>query len=77
MSRSESTTNFVVYDEVFDALDSVGSENVVTLLKERLNTVGTIFVISHSEHLKPLFDKTVTVTKNKDGVSTISGGVEK
>lgn len=74
MSRAESPVNFVVYDEVFDALDSVGAENVVTLLKERQKTIKTIFVITHSEHLKPLFDKTITVTKNKNGISTLDEG---
>lgn len=71
---SKVETNFALYDEVFDALDEVGSENVVTLLKEREQEVGTIFVITHSEHLKPLFEKVVTVTKNKNGESTISEG---
>jgi DNA repair exonuclease SbcCD ATPase subunit len=71
MSRSESTTNFVVYDEVFDALDSVGSENVIILLKERLATVNSIFVITHNETLRNLFEKVITVVKLKDGESTI------
>lgn len=74
LSRSESSINFAVYDEVFDALDSVGAENVVTLLKSRLESVGTIFVITHSEHLKPLFENVITVTKNKDGISTLKEG---
>jgi DNA repair exonuclease SbcCD ATPase subunit len=76
MARGDSATNFVVYDEVFDALDSVGSESVVTLLRERLNTVGSIFVITHNETLKPLFEKVVTVVKNKQGISTIKEGAE-
>jgi DNA repair exonuclease SbcCD ATPase subunit len=71
MQRPESQSNIVVYDEVFDALDSVGSENVITLLKERLDTVGTILVITHNEHLKSMFDKVITVTKNKDKISTV------
>jgi DNA repair exonuclease SbcCD ATPase subunit len=74
LSREETATNFVVYDEVFDALDSVGIENVVTLLRERLKVIPTIFVITHSETLKPLFDKVITVVKNKDGVSTLKEG---
>lgn len=76
MSRAESATNFIVYDEVFDALDSVGSENVVTLLRERLDIVNSIFVITHSEHLSNLFEKVITVTKNSDGISTIKEGAE-
>ncbi|WNO29846.1 recombination endonuclease [Bacillus phage SDFMU_Pbc] len=74
LSRSESTFNIAVYDEVFDALDSVGAENVVTLLKERLNSLGTIFVITHNEHLKPLFDQVITVVKDRDGISTLTEG---
>lgn len=71
---SKAEVNFALYDEVFDALDEVGAENVITLLKEREKTVGTIFVITHSEHLKPFFDKTITITKNKNGESTITEG---
>lgn len=74
MSKAETATNFVVYDEVFDALDSVGAENVVTLLRERLKTVPTIFVITHNEHLKSLFDKTITIVKGKDAISRIYEG---
>jgi DNA repair exonuclease SbcCD ATPase subunit len=74
MNNAESAVNFAVYDEVFDALDNVGAENVVTLLKERQKSVGTIFVITHNDHLKPLFENVITVTKNKDGVSKLEEG---
>ncbi|AMQ66626.1 exonuclease [Bacillus phage Shbh1] len=74
MSKAELSTNFIVYDEVFDALDSVGSENVVTLLKERLEKVGTIFVITHNNHLFNLFEKVITVVRDKDGISKIEEG---
>lgn len=74
LKRSEISTNVVVYDEVFDALDSVGSENVIGLLKERLETVDTILVVTHSEHLKPLFEQVVTVVKDKDGMSRLVEG---
>jgi hypothetical protein len=39
---------------LFSCLDTIGCENVVKLLKDRLKTVSTIFVITHSESLKPL-----------------------
>ena len=74
MKNADSKVNFAVYDEVFDALDSVGAENVVTLLKERQKEIGTIFVVTHSEHLKPLFEQVITVIKNKDGISTLEEG---
>lgn len=76
LSKSNMSTNFVVYDEVFDALDAIGSENVVDLLRERLNTVGSIFVITHSESLKPLFENIITVTKTSQGDSVVTEGGE-
>lgn len=74
ISRTNLSTNLVIYDEVFDALDGIGSENVISLLKERLETVGTIFVITHSDHLKPLFEEVITVTKTKQGESKVTEG---
>lgn len=74
MSKSNLSTNLVVYDEVFDALDSVGSENVIELLKDRLDKVGTIFVITHNEHLKNLFEQVITVTKDREGISSVVEG---
>lgn len=75
LSKSESKFNFVFYDEIFDALDEIGAENVIELLKKRLDKVGTIFVITHSDHLKNLFENVMTVTKGKDGISVITEGV--
>lgn len=74
VSKSNLATNMIIYDEIFDALDDVGSENAVELLKERLGSVGTIFVVTHSEHLKNLFENKITVTKDKNGNSTITEG---
>ena len=72
LQRYGDDINLLAYDELFESLDATGSENVVELLKERTNKVGTIIVVSHNEDLKPLFDKTITVIK-KDGVSTLEG----
>lgn len=72
--KGRAATNFELYDEVFDALDEVGAENVITLLKERLKTVGTIFVVTHSEHLKPLFEQNMVIIKEKNGISSVYGG---
>lgn len=71
MSKADLQVNTLFYDELFEALDAVGSENVVELLRTRLQTVDSIFVITHNEQLRPLFDNVVTVTK-KDNISTIS-----
>ena len=70
MSKDDISTNIALYDECFDGLDTVGCENAIKLLKDRLNTVGTIFVITHSESLKPLFENVITMVK-EDGVSRL------
>ncbi|XWX29946.1 exonuclease [Staphylococcus phage PG-2021_40] len=75
LEKNDMSTNIALYDECFDGLDVIGCENVITLLKDRLNTVGTIFVITHNQDLKPLFEKTIKVVKD-NGVSTIIGGNE-
>ncbi|AAX92305.1 recombination related nuclease [Staphylococcus phage Twort] len=63
MSQNDLQTNIALYDECFDGLDTIGCENVVRLLKDRLKTVSTIFVITHNQSLKPLFEKTITMIK--------------
>lgn len=72
-SKSNLATNLAIYDECFDGLDAVGAENVVAVLKEKQKTIPTIFVITHNENLKPLFDNTLTVTKGYDGISHMEG----
>ena len=63
-SKAEVKTNIAVYDECFDGLDEIGSENVIEILKEREKEIGTIFVITHNAVLKPLFENTMTVVKD-------------
>lgn len=70
LSKTNMKTNLAIYDECFESLDEVGCENVITLLKERQKEIGTIFVITHIEHLKALFENVITVEK-VDGVSKI------
>lgn len=70
MTRTNTKTNFIAYDEVFDGLDSVGIDRVMHLLKQRVKEVPTIIVVSHNDELKELFENRITVTKQK-GLSTI------
>nr|DAN11149.1 MAG TPA: STRUCTURAL MAINTENANCE OF CHROMOSOMES PROTEIN [Herelleviridae sp.] len=73
MSKDDISTNIALYDECFDGLDLVGCENVIKLLKDRLKTVSTIFVITHNENLKSLFEQTITMVK-EDGISRLEKG---
>lgn len=69
-SRSNGRLNILLYDEIFDSLDSVGSENAITLLNEMQNEVETIFVITHNDILKSYFDRYLIVTK-EDGATRV------
>lgn len=70
LSKTNLKTNIALYDECFESLDEVGCENVITILKERQEQIGTLFVITHNTHLKTLFENVITVHK-VDGISTI------
>ncbi len=62
--------DFIVLDEIFDSLDSIGIELICSLLKKQLKRVPQIFVVSHAESLPDIFDHTITVVK-ENGVSRI------
>lgn len=69
--HNNTATNIAIYDECFDGLDSVGCESVIEILKEKAKTISSIFVITHNDTLKPLFDNAIKVVKNKQGISSI------
>lgn len=69
--HSSTATNIAIYDECFDGLDSVGCESVIEILKEKAKTISSIFVITHNDTLKPLFDNAISVVKDKQGISRI------
>lgn len=71
ISRGQSAFNVAIYDECFDGLDAVGMEQVLNLLNKEQNDVGTIFVISHNDNLKSMFDKSLIISKDTDGNSKI------
>lgn len=71
LSQSNLSVNTAIYDECFDGLDSIGCENVIDILKDKQKQLGSIYVISHNEYLKPLFSRIITVEKDKNGISKI------
>jgi len=68
--RAVSTFDFVVFDEVFDSLDSVGIERVIRLLEEEARN-KVVFVISHIDSLKDYFDNVILIEK-REGISYLS-----
>jgi DNA repair exonuclease SbcCD ATPase subunit len=51
------------FDEPFESLDEAGIEAVMELLANMVKECGTIFVITHQEAMKALFNRVITVTK--------------
>jgi len=64
LSRSNKRLDLIVFDEVFEGLDEVGSSIVIEILKERASSCGTILVITHNKNLAQLFNQTMTVSKS-------------
>lgn len=70
MGKSDLQINTLYYDEVFENLDEVGCENTIELLKDRTDLASSIYVITHNEKLKSLFNNVITVIK-EDGFSRV------
>lgn len=64
---SNSGINVLFLDEIFDSLDAVGVDKVMTLLKEKSKQYSSVFVISHSTELKDNFDNEIKVVKTESG----------
>lgn len=69
-TRANKPICFRALDEIFSSLDEVGEDSVMKLLHAVVPEYETIFVISHSDHLRTQFPKHLTVTK-ENGFSTV------
>ena len=64
--------NILVLDEVFDNLDSVGCEKVIQLITNKIDSVNSIYIISHhAEELDIPVDSYLVVEKDSTGVSFV------
>ncbi len=67
------SSNILILDEVTDYLDEPGCAAILGLINEKLTDVESIFIISHhADELGIPADYQMVVTKNENGVSTIS-----
>jgi len=54
--------DFIILDEALDlSLDESGSEDVLSLLRDKSRDVGSIFVMSHKIEIKGMFDNVIEV----------------
>ena len=64
--------NILVLDEVTDFLDKKSCKAVMRLLEKELNTVESVFIISHhAEELEIPVDSEIKVIKNDHGISEL------
>ena len=65
-------SNILVLDEVTDFLDTQSCVAVMQLIEKELNTVESVFIISHhAETLDLPIDSEICVIKNEYGISEV------
>ena len=65
--------NILVLDEITDFLDKKSCQAVMALLEKELNTIESVFIISHrAADLELAIDTEVNVVKNENGISEIN-----
>ena len=66
-------SNILVLDEITDNLDSVSCDKVLSFITKELNSIESVFIISHhSDELAIPADSEITVVKNAEGVSEVA-----
>ena len=64
------TSNILVLDEVFDALDMIGCQKVLDVISS-LSDIKNIFIVTHRKDLSIPCDKELVVVKSSAGISEI------
>ena len=66
------SSNILVLDEIFDNLDARGTNNVLTLVANKLCDIESLFIISHhADELSIPYDTELTIVKNENGISEV------
>lgn len=64
------TSNILVLDEVFDALDMTGCQKVLDVISS-LSDIKNIFIVTHRKDLAIPCDRELTVVKSSSGISEL------
>lgn len=65
-------SNILVLDEITDFLDKQSCSSVMSLIEKELNTVESVFIISHhAETLELPIDSEIKIIKNEEGISEV------
>lgn len=65
------SSNILILDEIFDGLDDVSFNLVLDLLSDEMQDVESTFIISHRDIKDISFDHLITVTKDKNQISSV------
>jgi len=66
------SSNILVLDEITDFLDKQSCASVMKLIEKELNTIESVFVVSHhATELELPIDSELKIVKNADGISEI------
>lgn len=64
--------NILVLDEITDFLDKKSCQAVMNLLEKELQTIESVFIVSHhTEELELPIDSEIKIIKNEDGISEL------
>lgn len=69
--QSGFSCNLLVIDEILDYLDSVGVDNVLSLLETNSTNVDTLMVVTQRSDLNINFDSILTIVKNESQISSL------
>lgn len=69
---SSFSSNILVLDETFEALDYVGCQKVIDVITKRLSDIESVFIITHRSNLSLPADNTITIIKDENGVSNLA-----
>lgn len=59
LESSGISTNLICIDEIFDSLDSEGMEAIISCINTLFSTTSSIYVITHNNNIKCLFDSII------------------
>ena len=66
------SSNIIVLDEIFDALDAKSTQRILELISTRLKDIASVFVISHHPNeLQLSYDTEIRIVKNESGISEV------
>ena len=65
------SSNILVCDEIFDALDITGCQKIIDLVSTQLEDVSSVFIVTHRDNLCIPCDNEITVIKDMNKISHV------